>query len=144
MNEYRKDFREVQSEAYWSLPRIALFLFLAVAVLGAGGWIAGLLSQPGRVVSKTFDADNILYNYEWFYDAYGNLRARTAQAQQFKKLLAEETDPIEKPRLRMELAAIQQSCRDLARRYNANAEKANRSIFMGRGVPAIFNTGECE
>ncbi len=144
MSQYRKDFREVESEAFWSLPRVAFLLFAAVVVFGGGGWVISVLSQPARVVSKTFDADNIINNYEYYRDAYGNFQARSAQVRQFKKLAADEGDQQERNRLRIEMAAIQQSCRDLARRYNANADKINRSIFMGTSVPANLNAGECE
>jgi hypothetical protein len=126
------------------MPRAIGALLATIIVLSVGGWIVGLLWQPARIVSKTLDADNVINNYEWFYDAHGNLMARTAQVRQFKKLTESETDLAERNRLRIEMAAIQQSCRDLARRYNANAEKANRSIFMGHGVPSSFNPGECE
>lgn len=144
MSEYRKEFREFQREAYWSLPRVAGFLFLASVILGGGFWAISLLSQPGRIISKTFDADNVINNYEWYRDAYGNYQARTAQVRQFKQLFTAETDQQERSRLRIDMAAIQQSCRDLARRYNANADKINRNIFMGTSVPTNLNAGECE
>ena len=37
---YRDDFREVQSNAYWSLPRIALFAVLALILMYALGFLA--------------------------------------------------------------------------------------------------------
>lgn len=144
MSQYRSEFRELQRESWWTFPRVVLFFFVAIAVLGAGGWVLGVLSQPARVVSKTLDADNIINNYEYFHDASQNFLARTAQVRQFKKLYGDETEANERNRLRIEMAAIQQSCRDLARRYNANADKSNRSIFMGRDVPSSLNAGECE
>lgn len=144
MNDYRRSYREVQSEYYWTLPRVVFALFIGMALLGTVGFVFNLLSQPARIVTKTFDADNVITKYEWFYDAHGNLQARVAQVRQFKDLTAKETDPSERNRLRIEMAAIQQSCRDLARRYNANAQKANQSIFMGSGVPSSFDAGQCE
>lgn len=144
MNEYRKDFREAQSEYFWSLPRVMVALFAAVILFGGVGWAVGLLSQPARIVSKTLDADNVINNYEWFHDANGNYLARAAQIKQFKALNVAESDPQERSRLRIEMAAIQQSCRDLSRRYNANAAKMNRGIFRERSLPDQLNTGDCE
>lgn len=144
MSEYRKEFREVQSEVYWSIPRVAGILFVAVMILGAGGWAISLLSQPGRVVSKTFDADNIITNYEFFHDANNQAKARVGQIKAHKIIIADNTDASEKTRLRIELAAMQQSCRDLVGKYNANATKVNRSIFMGREAPSSLNPQTCE
>lgn len=144
MSDYRREFRETQREYYWSLPRIVFGLILAIILLGSLGWIVNLMSQPARIMSKTFDADNVINNYEWYRDAYGNYLARTAQVRQFKTLRDEEKNEQERSRLRIEMAAIQQSCRDLARRYNANADKVNRSIFMGTSVPSSLNASECE
>lgn len=144
MSEYRRDFREAQREYYWSLPRVALAMVITLPVLGAIGWGINIASQPARIVSKTLDADNVIQNYEWFHDANGNYLARVAQIKQFKSLNAAEPDPQEKSRLRIEMAAIQQSCRDLSRRYNANAGKMNRGIFREKSLPEQLNTGDCE
>jgi hypothetical protein len=144
MSEYRKDFREAQSEYYWSMPRVAFGLFIGLIVLGGVGWFANLAMQPGRIVSKTLDADNVISNYEWFHDANGNYLARVSQIKQFKALSTGEADPQERSRLRIEMAAIEQSCRDLSRRYNANAAKMNRGIFRERSLPDQLNSGDCE
>lgn len=144
MSEYRRDFREAQREYYWSLPRIIVAFFVIMIAVGGIGWVVHLASQPARIISKTFDADNVIAKYEWFYDAYGNYRAKTSQVRQFKALLAGESDKQEQSRLRMEMAAIQQSCRDLTQRYNANAAKANQSIFMGHDTPSSLSQGDCE
>jgi hypothetical protein len=141
---YRQEFRRAQSQFYWTLPRLVGALVVLLVALGAGLWVVGLASQPARIAAKTFDADHVIDNYEWFHDAYGNYQARLAQVRQFKELLAGEKDPGEKSRLRIETAAIQQACRDLAQRYNANAGKSNRNIFMGRDVPGSLDAAACE
>lgn len=141
---YRSDFRETQREYYWTVPRIAIGLFVGSVLLGVSGFAVNIAMQPGRIVSKTLDADNVIQNYEWFHDANGNYLARVAQIKQFKSLATSEPDPQEKSRLRIEMAAIQQSCRDLSRRYNANAGKMNRGIFRERSLPDQLNSGDCE
>lgn len=144
MNEYRRDFKTVQSDYYWTLPRVLGGTFAALVLFGGVGWIYNIASQPARVISKTLDADNVINNYEWFHDANGNYLARVSQVKQFKSLNASESDPQERSRLRIEMAAVQQSCRDLSRRYNANASKMNRGIFRERSLPEQLNTGDCE
>lgn len=141
---YRSDFREAQREYYWSAPRIAVGLLFGLVLLGGLGWVVNIASQPARIVSKTFDADNVIHNYEWYHDVNGNFLARLSQIKQFKGLVASEADAQEKGRLRMEMAAMQQSCRELARRYNANSDKVNRGLFRGNSLPEHLNSGDCE
>lgn len=144
MSEFRKEFREVQRDYYWSLPRVTVGLFAAVILLGGIGWGVSLLSQPGRVISKTFDAGNMINNYEFFYDANNQVKARVGQIQGHKSIIADNSDASEKTRLRIELGAMQQSCRDLVGKYNSNATKANRSIFKGSAAPDSLNPTICE
>lgn len=144
MSDYRDEFRQVQSEFYWTLPRLLIGALVVCLLFGMGFWVLSVASQPGRVIAKTFDADNIISNYEWYRDAWGNIQSKKSQIGQFKGMLKGESDKAEANRLRIELAAIQQSCRDLANRYNANASKMNRNIFMGTTVPNSVDTGGCE
>lgn len=140
MSDYRKGFREAESEAYWTMPRI-FGAIITIAALVAVFWI---IAQPMGLIKKTLNADNVITTYEWFHDANGNYKAKVAQIKQFKGLRENEADKAEKSRLTIELSAIQQSCRDLANRYNANAIKTNKSIFMGREAPEMLDVGGCE
>lgn len=144
-DDFRSDWREGERQFYWTMPRI-LFAIVVVSVLfGAAGWGLNILSQPGRIVSKTLDADNVLNNYEWFHDANGNFKAKVAQVKQQKTFLADASNTAdEKNRERIELGAISQSCRDLANRYNANAAKINRGIFRANSLPDQLDAGECQ
>lgn len=113
-----------------------------------GGFIntaATVATAPGRVVTKTLQTDNIIASYEFFHDANNQFIARVGQVKAFKKISADPTtDSMEKNRLRIELAAIQQSCRDLAGKYNSNSAKVNKSIFRGGSAPETLNIAECE
>ena len=144
MSNYRDDFRHGQREFYWTLPRLLIGMMVVVILFGMGFWVLGVPGAPGRIMSKTLDADNVLSSYEWYRDAWGNIKSKKSQIGQFKGLLKNEQNPGESTRLRIELAAIQQSCRDLTNRYNANANKINKRIFMGTTVPESVDTGDCE
>lgn len=102
------------------------------------------VSAPSRVINKTLQTDNIIFNYERFFDVNANFTSRVAQVKQYKEFLGTETDPAEKVRLRTEMAAMQQSCRELATKYNADSQKMNRSLFKDRDLPYELNTSECE
>jgi hypothetical protein len=125
--------------ALWTAGIIALPVAVA-----AYSTFSSVVTAPSRVVNKTLQTDNIIFNYERFFDVNANFTSRVAQIKQYKEFLATETDPSEKIRLRTEMAAMQQSCRELATKYNADSQKMNRSLFKDKDLPYTLNTTECE
>lgn len=116
-------------------------MFFAASALGTIGYV---LSTGGRLISKTLDTNNIIQSYEWFHDVNGNVQARVAQIKNFKTLVGQAVnDPAEGSRLRIELSAIQQSCRDMTTKYNAQSGKVNKTIFKN-GVPDRLEPSICE
>lgn len=137
---YRDEFRTAEKHAYWSFPRI--LLGLVVVAIGFGA--VHFATLPGQIASRTFNADNIINNYEWFHDTNNAFLARRGQIVTHKTIITGATTDAEKSRLTIELAAMQQSCRELVGKYNANATKSNRSIFMGTTTPANLDMKDCE
>lgn len=122
---------------------IVVAFFLVAGVLG----IRALYVVPNAavgVVEKTLDPNNIITKYEWFFNTAGAINARAAQVRVHKELVAAETNPAEKNRLRIELVGQQQSCRELVQGYNMNAAKANVSIFKTDATPVSFSPSICE
>jgi len=111
--------------------------------LHAAGVFTTVATAPGRIVNRTMSTVNIIQNYEWFYDANGQINARVGQIAAHAKLIAAETDKRERAQLNIELAGMQQSCRELVEKYNANSEKANHSIFKSNNLPDSFNPSIC-
>ena len=111
---------------------------------GAYSTFSSVATAPSRVINKTLQTDNIIFNYERFFDVNASFTSRSAQVKQYKEFLATETDPREKIRLRTEMAAMQQSCRELATKYNADSQKMNRSVFKDSDLPYTLNIAECE
>lgn len=107
------------------------------------GVVGNVATAPAKVINKTLQTDNIIQSYEWFYDVNAAYIARYSQVKQYKDILSSETDKDEKYRIRTELAAMQQTCRDLATKYNANSEKMNKSIFKGWELPATLSYSNC-
>lgn len=101
-------------------------------------------SAPGRVINKTLGTDNILNNYEYFFDANANYNSRVAQVRQFEGYINADNPADENARLRMELAAMQQSCRELANDYNADSRKLNRNLFKSNDLPYELDVLACE
>lgn len=122
-----------------------VFGFLGLLLLlGAGLIGVNILLQPARILQKTFDADNVIQNYEWYKDAFNSIKAKRRQIVQFKSMYAAQPEGSEKNKLRIDMAGIQQICRDLSAKYNSNASKVNRSIFMGTDTPSMVNVEECD
>lgn len=132
---------------FWKFVKYAVIAMIFFAILGLLGNIFGIFSSvataPGRVIQKTMQTENIIQSYEWFYDVNAAYTARHNQVVQYKSFMLSETDKTEIYRLRTELAAMQQTCRDLATKYNANSEKMNKSIFKGWALPDTLSHQIC-
>jgi hypothetical protein len=119
-------------------------VFLLYLVLNVLGVVGSIATAPARVVEKTLGTDNIIASYEWFYDTNAQFEARLAQIKGHVGLLSSEKDAQERTRLNIELAAMRQSCRDMAAKYNGNSQKANKSLFKSRGLPEALALNACE
>lgn len=129
----------------WKPILIGVGLLIAVPVgLNAIGVFNSVATAPGRVINKTLETNNIIFNYERFFNVNANYKSRVAQIEEYRPLIAGETDPSEKARLRTELSAMKQSCRELANGYNADAGKMNRSLFRDRDLPEQLDVAACE
>ncbi len=110
------------------------------------GWMIRACNIAGDatlgVAERTLDPDNMINSYEWYFDAYGEIKAKGPQIKQHQAYLAEENDKDERNNLRMELTAMQQSCRELVAKYNANSKKANKSIFQDKDLPRQLSATE--
>lgn len=132
------------------MSKFKIGLALAAVLVGVPvgcsilGTATSVATAPGRVVQKTLQTDNIISNYEGFFNRKAQYDARLNQAQGHTLLLATEQDPAEKTRLRIELSAMKQSCRDLATQYNADAAKLNRKLFRDSQLPANLSETACE
>ena len=114
---------------------------VAISAIGSFNSVA---TAPGRVVQETMKTSNIIDTYEGFFVRKGQYDTRLGQIADHKKLVEANTDPAEAARLRVELSAIRQSCRDLAVIYNANASMANKELFRSDELPAELSEAACD
>lgn len=125
---------------------ILIIAFLAL-VIGVTSFILMPAREAARVVEKTLDADNVIYNYEYFKQAWQDIGAmdkKIVTAQAAIDSFSESAGPREKwdfrdkeesARLKTNLTGLQNVRADMVATYNARAKMANRSIFMGKDVP---------
>lgn len=89
-------------------------------------------------------------NYSWFFDTHAAYESRVGQidAQEVLLSTAEEAPPPvdsqELARLRIELSGMRQSCRDLASKYNAQASKIHKGVFLSNKLPTTLDASRCE
>ena len=125
---------------------LAMFATIALSAIGITycATATNVATAPGRVANKVLGTDNIIYNYEWFYDVQAQYDARTNQLVAWNKEYVNEQDQDERRRLRVEVQAVSQSCRNLVTSYNANAQKLTRKVFKGWSLPDSLDMNNCE
>ena len=123
-------------------------VLIVLVTLGVGFSVARIACAPAEgaaeAMERTFDGDNMLQTYEWFFDAKGTYESRLSDIEGHHAILAGELVPDEKARYRIELVGMQQTCRKLANEYNQNSQKANRSMFKSKGLPMKLDADACK
>lgn len=123
------------------------FLFLGIViVVGLVGFVLNPFRQAGRIVNQTIDADNVLYNYEWFKQRHEGINAIDRKIEESKFAITSfdeaagdradwhREDREEHARLSAVLLGLKQQRADLAAEYNARSRMVNRSIFKAGDV----------
>ncbi|HMP67351.1 MAG TPA: hypothetical protein PKA60_01205 [Candidatus Paceibacterota bacterium] len=131
--------------------KIFFLILVAFLVIGAVTWGLKVVLYPATQVTgvyeKTLDADNAIYNYEYFKQAYQDIGAMDKKIETAKTAIetfnqsagARENwdfrDKEEASRLTTNLTGLQNVRNDMVATYNGRARMVNRSIFMGNDVP---------
>ena len=136
---YREDYRRIESEAFWTIPR-AIF---AVGVLSVAftvlGFVLGWFGEAARVTQEQFGPQALLSKYEWFKDASAALDKKQADIAVYDaRFKALKEAYVNVPRAKWprddreqlsiwqsEVAGIKASYNDLASQYNAQMAKFN-------------------
>jgi len=150
MNE-RDEFVRDLEDARWGcgmmLLKWGIPLAILVLILGGVGWVLGIFGQGAKIIEKTTDADNVIYNYEWFKQSYEDLQATDvkiknaeAQIKSFEDSAGPRKDwtfedKTEHSRLNSVLLGLQNYREDLVAKYNARSKMANRKIFKSGELP---------
>ncbi len=120
---------------------VGIFLFtVAVSYFFMG---ANVATAPSRVVNETVKTDNIIGNYEEFFDLKAGYDGRIAQIESLSAQLEAEA-PADRRYTQIDLNGAKQTCRQLANRYNADSQKLNRGAFKSAGLPDTLDATACE
>lgn len=127
----------------------AFFAIIAVFVLAflLNTFVFNPVRQAGRIVERTIDADNVIYNYEWFRQQCHDVIARANQLADVERDLASleasagprstwgfETSQ-EWNRLNTIRGGRESSLDDMISTYNARSAMANRALFQDNRLP---------
>jgi hypothetical protein len=127
--------------------KVGVFVVVLAIIVSVGGFVIYPLAQGRRVIEKTLDADNMIYNYEWFKQRNQDISAIESKIRSAKAavdLFKSEAGPRkdwkrddreESSRLSVILLGLRQQRADLAAEYNARSAMANRSIFRTGELP---------
>jgi hypothetical protein len=130
------------------LWKYGVTVFVIIVIVSVLGFVLYPVVQGARVVEKTLDADNMIYNYEWFKQRNQDIRsidakivASEASVSMFKEDAGprkewKREDREEYARLSAVLLGLKQQRADLAAEYNARSQMANRSIFKTDELPS--------
>jgi cell shape-determining protein MreC len=107
--------------------------------------VLSLLFGGFSYITKVFNANNAIVNYERFFDYKREYEVRVSQIQTLKQQLVDfADDKNERVRVNQELAAVRMSCRHLAGTYNLDSRKITREYFKSDTLPFELDAGACE
>ena len=139
-NDFKKERKEGRKWLLWIIGVVVVFSIL-FSILGVVGKVA---STPGRVLNKTLETENVITQYEFYYDTFTSYQSRSKQIAEFVDRIRDEEDKVEARFLRTELSGQRQSCRDMVAKYNSNSQKLTTKLFKGWDLPQRLDLNTCE
>ncbi len=139
----------------WKTVKWFLICLAIAGALGLLGWIWHIatypVSQAQAIVERTMNADNVLYNYEWFHARVADYDSATRQVQQKQhdmSVFLESAGPRntwnyatqqEYNQLNVELSGLRAQRTNIANEYNSHVGMTNRNLFRSRSLPEQLN-----
>lgn len=150
MSNYKDELDGVDDFG-WKFVKWIFILAAVGSALSFCGWMIHVVFFPVRaaqaVAERTFNADNMIYNYEWFHLRLADYQtsvqqgdAKEAERQQFLASagLRDRWDIAtqrEDRQLSVELSGLRQQSIVIANEYNSHVAMANRNLFRERDLP---------
>ena len=138
---------------FWIIP-VTIIAIIGIVTLGymikAGMINFGFKQQmaqidsASKIIDKTYDAENAIYNYEWFKTQYEKILAAEIQINNTAKQVSEFKEMYGDPkewewstqeeysRLSVTLLGQKNQYELLVAEYNARSQMANRNIFQDK------------
>jgi len=129
-------------------PLRVIVTIVLLTVVGFGLKLVLLPAQTAKeIVEKTLDADNVIYNYEWFKQTKEDVEAidkKIKNAQEsydsYLKICGPQSgwgfeEKTEAARLNTVVLGLKNQREDMVATYNARSNMANREIFKTGELP---------
>lgn len=134
---------------------IISLIVVVFVIIGVAGWglkaalipaktVTAQIDSAEQIIEKTYDADNAIYNYEWFKQQEADISATEQQIRNMKGALDEYKDMYGDPKdwdYQTKQDYNSQSTKytgqknyynELVEDYNARASMANRNVFQDK------------
>lgn len=135
-------------------PYIAAIIIIGILVVAIpGAWmlkvallpaktVTSQIDSAGNIIDKTYDAENAIYNYEWFKTQFEDIEATEriirntkTEMDAYKEMYGDASawdwqTKQDYNSLQSKYLGQQNFYEDLVAEYNARAKMANRNIFM--------------
>lgn len=140
---------------------ITVLVIIGMVLLAVVGSAMNLITLPWLkfnsqvqmnrdIVTKTYNADNAIYNYHWFQERLGSIKATETQIK--NAITAQENfrtnagprkdwtfeDKTEDARLGSVVLGLKNQYESIVAEYNARAKESDRTIFS-QDLPLFFN-----
>lgn len=148
MSEWNKYESAAEKGPLPFVLKIIVPLVLISLVFMAAGHFLGWCDSGAQVIDKTLNADNVIYNYEYFKQAFQDIKALDAKigdaqsaSDKFDHQYAtrkemDRDDKTESDRLHSIVLGLQQERQNQVATYNARSQMANRQIFKSGDLPS--------
>lgn len=97
--------------------------------------VNSFICQPAEIIKQTVNANNIIYNYEWFHQTYSDIKATRIKIANANLSIKESTEKDKWITIRNGLSNYMQ---DLISQYNAKSKMINRKLFKSDSLPYRF------
>ena len=134
---------------------VAIITFMLLIAMIFAGWglkavllpaktVTTQIDSAGNIIDKTYDADNAIYNYEWFKTQYEDIQATEriirntkTEMDAYKELYGNVSGwdwqtKQDYNSLQKKYLGQQNFYEDLVAEYNARSNMANREIFKDK------------
>ena len=138
-----------------TIKTIGIITLIVFVIIGVAGWglktallpaktVTAQIDSAGQIIEKTYDAENAIYNYEWFKQQEADIRATEQQIRNMKGALDEYKDMYGDPKnwdyqtkqdynsQNTKLTGQKNYYNELVEDYNARASMANRNVFQDK------------
>jgi len=140
-----------------TIKTIGIVAIIAIVMVGisVAGWglktvmlgpktVTTQIDSAGDVIEKTYDADNAIYNYEWFKQQYADIQAAEKMITNTKVIRDDYKDMYGDPKewdwqTKQDYNSINtkymgqiNNYETLVEDYNARASMANRNVFQDK------------